>query len=59
MDLFYIFGLIFLSFIVEYKSYVVMYRFFSIFIVLFLVVYFYIIFVVNINELEVLEEEIF
>ncbi|OOM16058.1 MFS transporter [Clostridium saccharobutylicum] len=58
MDLSYTLGSILLSFIAEHKSYAVMYRFSSIFIVLLLVVYSYTIFVANTNESEALEEEI-
>ncbi|AGX44712.1 MFS transporter [Clostridium saccharobutylicum] len=58
MDLSYTFGSILLSFIAEHKSYAIMYRFSSIFIVLLLVVYSYNIFVANANESEALEEEI-
>ena len=58
MDLSYTLGSILLSFIAEHKSYAVMYRFSSIFIVLLLVVYSYNIFVANANESEALEEEI-
>lgn len=58
MDLSYTLGSILLSFIAEHKSYAVMYRFSSIFIVLLLVVYSYTIFVANADESEALEEEI-
>lgn len=59
MDLSYTLGSILLSFIAEQKSYAVMYRFSTIFIILLLIIYSYNLFVTTSNETDALEEKVF